>query len=155
VRDPACHLFAYAVPTDAALSAIRALGMPVLEIGAGTGYWAAVLQQRGVAVTAYDVAPPSPNMALAPDAGMNAYHAGVPCWTEVKQGGASVAAHRPPNRPSGVDLAPTSSTSSSAYALMLCYPPPQSAMALESLRCFRGDAVVYIGEWAGGTATPE
>lgn len=52
----ACHLYAYATPTRAALDALAALG-PLVEVGAGTGYWAAALRSRGVEVHAYDVAP--------------------------------------------------------------------------------------------------
>lgn len=43
------------------------LGLPVVEMGAGTGYWAALLQQRGVDVVALDRHPPAP---ITPEAGM-------------------------------------------------------------------------------------
>ena len=36
-------------------------------MGAGTGYWAALLRSRGVDIVAYDVAPPSYDEAAAPD----------------------------------------------------------------------------------------
>ena len=31
----------------------------MIEVGAGTGYWASLLQARGVNITAYDLQPPS------------------------------------------------------------------------------------------------
>ena len=40
-------------------------------------------------------------------------------------------------------------------AMLLCYPPPQETMAMDALSHFRGDTLVYVGEWAGDTATPE
>ena len=52
------HAFAHAVPSAEALDAVAALDTPVVEIGAGTGYWAALLEQRGVDVVALDATPP-------------------------------------------------------------------------------------------------
>lgn len=46
--------YAEAVPNTAALNALCQLG-PLLEIGAGTGYWARLLQDRGVDVLPVDV----------------------------------------------------------------------------------------------------
>lgn len=45
--------YACSVPTEQALSFLKALG-PVVEVGAGTGYWSALLRARGTDVTAYD-----------------------------------------------------------------------------------------------------
>ena len=71
--------YGFAVPTDAALDAIVACSpRGVLELGAGTGHWAALLARRGVDVVAYDVAPP-PSPA-------NAWFAGVQPWHDVHHG---------------------------------------------------------------------
>jgi hypothetical protein len=48
---------AWAVPSEAALNRILECG-PVVEVGAGTGYWAALLANRGGNIIAYDIAPP-------------------------------------------------------------------------------------------------
>lgn len=56
-RDPACHLMAYAIPSNEALNALADLKMPLVECGAGTGYWASLLREHGVEITAYDIAP--------------------------------------------------------------------------------------------------
>ena len=74
------HSFAFAVPSEAALSAIEALKRPIVEVGAGkfllisivwdirmtscfvctgTGYWTALMRRRGVDVVAYDRYPPT------------------------------------------------------------------------------------------------
>ena len=49
--------YSRAVPTDAALDAVAALGR-VVQVGAGSGYWAALLAARGADVVAYDASPP-------------------------------------------------------------------------------------------------
>lgn len=56
---PLTHGVGFAVPSDAALDLI-ASHAPLVEMGAGTGYWSAVLKHvRGVDVLAYDAAPPA------------------------------------------------------------------------------------------------
>lgn len=74
-HDLARDRYAYAVPDDAALDAIAACG-PIVEIGAGLGYWAALLRARGVDVVAFD------------DFSWN-IGAGSPPWTKVEMGGTS------------------------------------------------------------------
>jgi hypothetical protein len=48
----------YAIPDEAALAAV-ARWAPLVEVGAGTGYWSAVLQSSGVDVVAFDSQPPT------------------------------------------------------------------------------------------------
>jgi hypothetical protein len=50
--------FAWAVPTEEAIAAIRKPGSGVVEIGAGSGYWAWLMQQAGIEVAAFDLDPP-------------------------------------------------------------------------------------------------
>ena len=59
-RDECLSRYAFAIPNEAALAAIRdASPSGVVEIGAGTGYWARLLHERGVGVVAFDTAPAS------------------------------------------------------------------------------------------------
>lgn len=58
VADPVQHQIGFAIPSEAALAAVERHG-PVVEVGAGTGYWSAVLQARGVDVVAFDREPPT------------------------------------------------------------------------------------------------
>jgi hypothetical protein len=51
--------FAWAVPTEEAIAAIRRHATSVLEIGAGSGYWAWLMRQAGILVDAVDVDPPA------------------------------------------------------------------------------------------------
>ena len=59
----ACH-FSWAVPTDEAINAIRGHTSNVIEIGCGSGYWAWLMQQAGITVTAVDKT--RPNFAWHP-----------------------------------------------------------------------------------------
>lgn len=49
--------FSWAIPSAHAMMCIASLRMPIVEIGAGTGYWAKCLSEWGVDVIAYDVRP--------------------------------------------------------------------------------------------------
>ncbi|CAE7779657.1 unnamed protein product, partial [Symbiodinium sp. CCMP2592] len=124
VRVWACHLYSYAVPSERALRRLAAEA-PLLEIGAGTGYWAYMLRRRSVVVHAYDI-------RLARDD--NEYHGHSPAWTRVERGGPEAAANH------------------AGSALFLCYPPPGN-MALQVLNFFPGDRVLLVGEWSGDTAS--
>jgi hypothetical protein len=115
-------LCSFAVPNDEAIFAIAELKMPVVEIGAGTGYWAWMLRQAGVEVEAFD---------KVPDPDMNEWMDGD-SWTEVKRGTSIVLK----------DFA--------QHALMLCWPPYEDPMALDCLHEYQGDTIIFIGEWSGG-----
>lgn len=129
VRNDLCHKFAWACPNDEALELIAAQG-PIIEIGAGTGYWAHLLRSRyHVNILAYDYKPPSK--------GKSWYHRGHGSWTGVVHG-RPVKAKKHPDR-----------------ALFLCWPPLYSRMAKEALRHYKGDTVIYVGEQGGCTGTPE
>jgi len=51
--------FSWAVPTDEAIAAIGRYATTVVEIGAGSGYWAWLMRQAGIAVAAFDTDPPA------------------------------------------------------------------------------------------------
>lgn len=58
VRGELVMKYAWAIPSEEALETIaRHSPNGVVEIGAGTGYWAGLLRARGVDVAAYDEAP--------------------------------------------------------------------------------------------------
>lgn len=75
-RDWCCHLYSYAVPTRGAIAAL-AKYKPLVEMGAGLGFWASLLRNCGVDIVAYDKDPTSSNQ--------NEYHGQLPSFTEVKQ----------------------------------------------------------------------
>jgi len=115
--------YAFAVPTPAALAALARYA-PIVELGAGTGYWAFLLRQRGVDVLAYDLAPPDrlPNP--------NGFRPVT--WTRVEQGGLDVLA------------------ANADRALFLCWPPYREPFAARALAAYAGTTLLSIGERAGG-----
>lgn len=99
----------------------------------GTGYWAHMLRQRhpNLEIFAYDAAPPS----HIESSRENTYHGRAQAWTAVAKGGVDrLTRHR-------------------TATLFLCYPPPDSDMALDAVRAYTGDTVCYVGEYRGDTGT--
>jgi hypothetical protein len=129
-RRDLCHKYSWAVPTIGALQRIAALG-PVVEIGAGTGYWAYLLRELGVDVLAYDIAP-----AGAPGC-KNGWHGDATSWTKVVKGGPERAAYCPER------------------TLFLCWPPYSNPMAYHALKCYQGNTLVYVGEDSYGCTGDE
>lgn len=110
--------FAWAVPTEDAIGAIRDCATDVVEIGAGSGYWAWMMRQAGLTVKAYDtISPPF-------------------TWDKVEHGDERAVLSHPD------------------HALFLCWPPWASDMACNALTAHRGDYLIYVGEWMGGSANP-
>lgn len=116
--------YAWAIPSPDDIGWITTLldGRGVVEIGAGTGYWAWQLAQAGVDVAAYDAKP-----------GGNHYCSPVQ-YHPVQEGGPRKASQHPDR------------------ALLLCWPPYDTAMATETLRAYTGDLLIYVGEYGGCNA---
>ena len=123
--------FAWAIPSESSLAAIAELG-PLIDGGAGTGYWAAMLAARGADVLAVDRAPPGGQLA-------NQHHTGARPWMDVHRSETAAAVRAHPGR-----------------ALMLCWPPfDDDGAGYRPLLEFRGSWLAYIGEPEGGaTGTP-
>ena len=126
-RRELASLFSWAVPSDEALELLARHG-PLVECGAGMGYWSALLQARGVDAIAYDLRPPGGKQR-------NAFHrhARKP-WTRIERGSSVSAARRHRER-----------------ALLLCWPPyDDDAASYKALRAYRGETVIHIGERGEG-----
>ena len=120
-RDWLARLYAFAVPNKAALDELATVS-PIVEVGAGTGYWASLLRSQGVDVVAYDSIPPSSEDSSNASFGrrrskqkrgsptMNEYHGAAAQFTEVLRGSADMLG----------------SASDASHALFLCYPPRES-----------------------------
>ena len=122
-RRELASLFSWAIPTDEAIGVIARYA-PLVECGAGMGYWSALLRARGVDVIACDLAPPGGKAR-------NPYHrrARRP-WTEVRRASSVEAARRHSGR-----------------SLVLCWPPfDDDRASYAALRAYRGDVVIHIGE---------
>lgn len=119
--------YAFAIPTDRALATIQ-LHSPhgVVEIGAGTGYWASLLHGLGVPVVAYDLAPP-----MSPD---NKWFHSSAAWCDVLQGDETAVDQH------------------AERTLLLVWPTRDEvwpAQALTRFHAVGGRTVVYVGEGPG------
>lgn len=131
-RDDRRHKYSWAIPTPTALELVASYA-PIVEIGAGVGYWASLLRQMGVEVKAYDSSP-------LPEENHWHMYADPKPWTEVEKGYSDKAGHYPD------------------HTLFLCWPP-MSDMACHAILTYKeagGKRVIYIGESDGGcTASAE
>ena len=126
--------YAYAIPSPETLSWLSEFsgGREVVELGAGRGYWARQLADRGSTVRAFDSAPPDTTAnASFPSAGGQA-----DIWYPVH----------------GLDE--FGATLDSDSVLFLCWPPgwgdPMASKALDLFESRGGRRLVYIGEPKGG-----
>jgi hypothetical protein len=101
---------------------------PIVEIGAGSGYWAACLSKMGVDVIAYDSHPPGMHSPWE-------WFKGNPwfddSWYHIVEGDVSDAAHHPDR------------------TLLLAWPMPMSSMAYNALLNYKnagGRTVIFIGD---------
>jgi hypothetical protein len=117
--------YAYVFPDDRSLSVLAELG-PIVEMGAGTGYWAYRLRALGVDVLAFDQAPPEGDRE-------NRYHAPTRTWTEVVAADHHVLAVH------------------AGRALLLCWPPLYSSLG-DCLTSYSGNTVALIGDGGHRTA---
>ena len=147
-RDFLCNLYSFATVSTCVLDRIASfcttttmnqahvVGGGIVEIGAGTGYLAKLLQDKGLAVEPWDLQPPSSSSPEGAAATINEYHGQTPTFVTV--GKRSRLPH----------------TSCRNKALMLCYPPPGSSMASDTLKEYLrhgGSCLIHIGEFKGLT----
>jgi hypothetical protein len=126
-RDSLTGQYAFSIPTAETLQTI-AIYSPIVEIGAGSGYWAMCLAACGVDIIAYDRYPPGE--ASITDISERNWHFRK-TWYRVNKGDElAVAAH-------------------SNRALFLCWPPPENPMGVRALDAYiksGGRTVIVIGE---------
>jgi hypothetical protein len=134
--------FAYAVPSEAALARIATLGT-LVEVGAGGGYWARCLAERGATVHAFDRLRPERQRRKGGD---------LVEHFPVRVGGPEEALAAVPD----------------AAALLLCWPPGltnraevdagapplYSTMSLEALARFSGEHLVFVGDRTSSFGSP-
>ena len=127
--------YAYAIPSPETLTWLGEFsdGRSVVELGAGRGYWAALLHNVGVPVDAYDSQPPdsTENASFGQAAGQS------DVWHRV--GNLDQYAARSPGQ---------------SDVLLLIWPPgwgdPMASEALAAFEAAGGQRLVYIGEPQGG-----
>jgi hypothetical protein len=128
--------YAYAIPSPETLEWARSFcgHRPVLELGAGRGYWAMQLERVGLNVSAYDIEPPDStvNVSFPQTSGQKSV------WYPV----------------SSMQRFEKQNIDCSDHVLFLCWPPGWgNTMASQALATFEnmgGRALIYIGEPRGG-----
>jgi hypothetical protein len=116
--------YAFAVPCRAALEEISKYS-PLIEIGAGTGYWAYLLKQMGVDILPVDCLEEKENWKHIFELDIK--------YTNIIEGDENTILQYPERN------------------LFLCWPPYNDPMAANCLRNFKGEYVVYVGEHGGCT----
>jgi hypothetical protein len=110
--------YSWAIPDKRAIRIAASFG-PLVEVGAGKGYWAMLLRAAGVNVLAYDI-------IGTPAKGKGEKHGAVTFWSEVQRGGAKAL----------------QSVACLGRALFLCYPDEyevqNTSLGLDCLTRFSG-----------------
>lgn len=125
-REKLVTKYAWAVPNEEVLQEIAQYS-PLIEIGAGTGYWSRLLEDRGADIVAFDTKPPTP----LPDGTSNNRYCKPFTYFEVRLGGHEQVSKFP------------------TRTLFLCWPVMDNMSSL-ALSTYQGKYVLYIGEGNGG-----
>lgn len=115
--------YSFAIPNKEALQRLCQLG-PLIEIGAGTGYWGWLLRKMGADILLFDIEPTQFER--------NIWHGGEKPWTDVRRGEPNQVAKHPDR------------------TLFMCWPPFDFPMASEALKHYRGNTLAYVGHCARG-----
>lgn len=123
-RDHLATRYAWSIisPGDVTWMVEQLGGRPVIEIGAGTGYWAWQLEQAGVDVAAYDPNPPGED---------NKYCKAGPYATVLQDDASAIKHHQD-------------------RVLLMVWPPYGGEHARHALSVYEGDLLLYAGESHGG-----
>jgi hypothetical protein len=128
-RHVYCETYAWAIPNPEAIDTLVEHS-PLIEIGAGRGYWAALAAAQGADIIAFDPNPPD-------RADVNNWHHQPGMFFHVERAGPEVVSRHPDR------------------TLFLCWPPFKSDAALRTLRSYKGKTVIYVGDEGRDAGTPQ
>lgn len=126
--------FSWAIPSEDAIQAIKKYKVPLIEIGAGAGYWAYRLAKAGVEIRAFD------NHTWKNATSKLGGHDIEKFWFNVEEGDENEILNHP------------------KHSLLLVWPPREFNMsvtdpkvfATRALKLFKGEYVFYVGEYENG-----
>jgi hypothetical protein len=119
--------YAFSIPLYPFLSIIKEYS-PIVELGAGTGYWAWCLRQMGVDITAFDRLPPGETDPWLWYEGNRWFN---DSWFNISEGDERVLSAYP------------------VHSLLLIWPEIHDPMAFRALKVYReagGRILIYIGD---------
>lgn len=127
-RDYFTGNYGWSVPSKEAIEELKKFinNETVLEIGSGYGLWAKLLKDAGVNVIATDL--PFSNK-------QDSHRPKKIKFTEIEEIDAEVTIQKYIYKP---------------YVLMMSWPPYDDPMAAKSLKGFKGNKLIFIGEGEGG-----
>lgn len=123
-RNRLVGTYAWSIPSPGDIAWISSTlnGRGMVEVGAGSGYWAWQLAQAGVDIIAYEPTTPADNPFVV---------AAEPYYPLLRGDGSAAAKH--PDR-----------------ALFMSWPTYSDPWAAHALASYQGDLLVYVGEESGG-----
>ncbi|CAE7522314.1 LSMT-L [Symbiodinium necroappetens] len=126
--------YAWSLPTEQALEALQRRA-PLLEVGAGKGYWASLLRERSVDILAFDSAPDPRFNPEGPEAVLEETSKSTR-YCEVLEGGVEVVQEHQAGR-----------------TLVLMWPDwlGLGTYGLECLKAYEGKELILVGEWRTST----
>jgi hypothetical protein len=122
-RDPLVRRYSWAIPSPGDIAWLKRVldGRSLVEIGAGSGYWAWQARQAGIDVIAYEPKPVTDNDDVT-----------GPAYTDLERGDHQAASKHPDR------------------ALLICWPTYDASWAAQTLTAYQGDLLIYIGDDPGG-----
>lgn len=127
LRDEIICKFGFAILTSKTVEVLRSY-VPILEVGAGSGYWAYELRRVGVDVVATD---PGTGKYRFDKCDINGGK--WKFWTSVEKINALDAIAKYPRR-----------------SLLIVWPDYDETWAATALKAYEGNTVLYVGEGTGG-----
>jgi hypothetical protein len=132
VREAFIQKYGFAILTTAAVELIRPYA-PLLELGAGSGYWAYELKRAGIDVVATD--PRTNGFGWFDEGGTQKKGRWKSEFTQIEKLNGLDAIRKYPNR-----------------NLLIVWPSYGDSWAADALEIFTGHVVVYAGEWGDACA---
>lgn len=121
-RQTAVKTHGFSIPTEKAMDLLK-LHNPLLEVGAGTGYWAYEMRKRTIDVIATDISPEP----------MSNIYGFSKTWTPVEALSAIDAVRKYPGR-----------------TLFVSWPTFGESWITEALKEYKGKYFFFVGEGSGG-----
>lgn len=115
-----CDKYAWAIPNEEAINTLAKYS-PIVEIGAGRGYWAGLAASAGADIIAFDLNPPTQKE-------INSWHRHSGTFFKVTKANLDVVGTYPER------------------TLFLCWPPHGSDVALKTIDSYKGKTVIYVGD---------